>query len=154
MRKTKQPIDASQLLSSTGGTLAQIATKTNFLKQLALIVKQICPDLPDQVWHIANIKQQICVIEVTSAIWSQRLQFERMRISQQLAELTDGQLTHIELKVAPYRNIKTLNGDQNKAPVKTQFISSHTAHQLQEVAEHAPEGLKRSLERLAKLAKK
>lgn len=151
-RKTKRPIDASSLLNSSGGTLAQIATKTNFLNQLADIVRQICPDLPEQVWHIANFKKQTCVIEVTSAIWSQRLQFERMNICQQLTEVTQGQFNQIEIKIAPYRSTKSYQTvDKGE---KTQFISNKTAAQLEDVAKDAPEGLKQSLNRLAQLAQK
>ncbi len=151
-RKTKNPIDASRLLKSSTGTLAQIAAKTNSLTLLADIVRQTCPDLPAQVWHIANFKQNCLVIEVISAIWGQRLQFERVKISQQLAQATHNEFTQIEIKIAPYRNKQQT---VEKIPAKkTQFISQQTAAQLNEVAEHAPESLKKKLQQLANLAKR
>ncbi len=151
-RKTKRPLDASSLLQSSTGTLAQIASKTNSLTLLADIVRQTCPDLPAEVWHIANFRQNSIVIEVISAIWGQRLQFERMKISQKLTQATDNEFNHIEIKISPYRN-KQYPVSETKAE-KTQFISQNTANQLNELAEHAPESLKLKLQRLAALAKK
>ncbi|WP_448565675.1 DUF721 domain-containing protein [Thalassotalea ganghwensis] len=151
-KKSKHPIDMSTLFSSTSGTLAQIAKKTNSLNKLKDIVRQSCPDLPAQVWQIANFHQNTLVIEVNSAIWGQRLQFERMKICQQLSIITDGQFTHIEIKVAPYRNKSTQSMETQPIPAKSQSIPSATAEQLADIAKDAPEGLKQSLLRLAKLA--
>ncbi|WP_241242273.1 DciA family protein [Thalassotalea sp. G2M2-11] len=152
-RKTKNPIDASHLLKSSSGTLAQIAAKTNSLTLLADIVRQTCPDLPAEVWHIGNFRQNCIIIEVISSIWGQRLQFERMKICQQLAQATNNDFNQIEIKVSPYRN-KQAPINQQTPEAKTQFISSKTAKQLNEVAENAPESLKRKLQQLARLAKK
>jgi len=140
----------SILFNSSKGTLAQIATKTNSLKTLAGIVRQICPDLPEDVWNIGNIKQNSLVIEVKSAVWSQRLQFERVNICNALADVTNGQFDQIEIKVSPYRNkvSSTLN---TPSKVDSQTISKNTANHLKEVAKNAPDGLKEKLEKLAKL---
>lgn len=62
-RKTRKPSDMSELFQSSKGTLAQIAAKTNSLTILSDIVRQTCPDLPADVWHIANFKQKSLVIE-------------------------------------------------------------------------------------------
>ena len=151
-RRTEKPSDMSVLLHSTQGTLAQIAKKTNSLSKISTIVSQICPDLPPDVWWIANFKQHIVVIEVASGVWSQRLQFEKNRISQALSSATQGELTSIELKVSPYRNKREVV--QAAETPKTQFISQQTADNLNQVAEKAPDHLKRSLQRLAALANK
>ena len=104
VRKTKKPLDTSYLMKTSTGTLAQIASKTNSLTLLADIVRQTCPDLPAEVWHIANFKKDCLVIDVVSATWGQRLQFERTKISQELAKISQGEFTKIEIKVSPYRN--------------------------------------------------
>lgn len=153
-RKTKKPSDASSLLKSSSGTLAQIASKTNSLTVLADIVRQTCPDLPVEVWHIANFRQNSIVIEVVSAIWGQRLQFERNRICQQLAQATHNDFNQIEIKIAPYRNKQANTATDKDVAEKTQFISENTAKQLNAVAEQAPDSLKRKLQRLASLANK
>jgi len=150
VRKTKNPIDASSLLKSSSGTLAQIASKTNSLTLLADIVRQICPDLPLEVWHIGNFRQNCIVIEVISAIWGQRLQFERVKICQQLAIATDNEFTQITIKISPYRNTQTL--PKSTDSIQPRFLSHQTAKHLNEIAENAPESLKIKLQKLANLA--
>lgn len=152
VRKTKKPLDTSSLMKSSSGTLAQIAAKTNSLTILADIVRQTCPDLPAEVWHIANFKQNSIVIEVISATWGQRLQFERVKISQKLAEVSAGEFNQIEIKVSPYRNQQPKKQPINPPVVRN--ISQKTAKQLNEIAKNAPESLKKKLQRLANLADK
>jgi hypothetical protein len=132
--------------------LAQIAAKTNSLTILSDIVRQTCPDLPADVWHIANFKQKSLVIEVTSAVWSQRLQFERMNICRELAIATNYVFDQIEIKVSPYRN-KVVYQAEEKMP-EPLHISQKTANQLLAVAKNAPESLKKKLEKLALHAQK
>jgi hypothetical protein len=149
-RKTKKPLDTSSLMKTSTGTLAQIAAKTNSLTILADIVRQTCPDLPEEVWHIANFKKNSIVIEVISATWGQRLQFERVKISQKLNDVTKGEFDQIEIKVSPYRNQQPKNKEINKPT--SSHISTKTAQQLNEIAESAPESLKKKLRKLASLA--
>ncbi len=151
-RKSKIPTDMSALFNSTSGTLAQITAKTNSLTILSDIVRQICPDLPEDVWKIANFKSKSLVIEVNSAVWSQRLQFERMNICRELTQVTENQFNQIEIKVTPYRT---------KVPEKTVIpeatnssISQATAKQLLAVAKNAPDSLRKKLEKLAAHANK
>jgi hypothetical protein len=151
-RKTRKPSDMSELFQSSKGTLAQIAAKTNSLTILSDIVRQTCPDLPADVWHIANFKQNSLVIEVTSAVWSQRLQFERMNICRELAIATDKAFDQIEIKVSPYRNKVVYQSEEKTA--EPLHISQNTANQLLAIAKNAPESLRKKLEKLAKHADK
>jgi hypothetical protein len=151
-RKSRIPIDMSALFNSTSGTLAQIAVKTNSLTVLSDIVRQICPDLPADVWKIANFRANAIIIEVNSAVWSQRLQFERMNICRELTQVTDNVFNQVEIKIIPFRN---------KVPEKTVIpnannstISAATAAQLLKVAENAPASLRKKLEKLASHANK
>ena len=151
-RKSRIPTDMSALFNSTSGTLAQIAAKTNSLTVLSDIVRQICPDLPADVWKIANFRANAIVIEVNSAVWSQRLQFERMNICRELTQVTDNVFNQVEIKITPFRN---------KMPEKTVIpnainstISAATAAHLLKIAETAPESLRKKLEKLAAHAKK
>lgn len=150
-RKSKQPIDMSILFNQSTGTLAQIKSKTNSLSQITDIVRQICPDLPVDVWQVGNISAESLVIEVKSSVWGQRFQFERMNITKALQEQTQGFIKRIDIKVNPFNNKQP---PSEKPSEKTQKISQHTADNLLEVAEHAPESLKIKLQRLAKLANK
>jgi len=150
----------STLFHSTSGTLAQIQVKTNSLSLLSNIVRQICPDLPEDAFNIVNFLQSTLIIEVKSPVWGQRLQFERNNICRQLNDQTQGQFTKIDIKVNPqghrqtpnqktYEYIESVN---NKSSV--QNISTTTASHLLDIAEKAPKGLKEKLQRLAANASK
>jgi len=154
-RKNKQPIDRSSLLQSCAGTLAQITEKTNFLSKLSAIVRQTCPDIPVDAYQIANFHQSAIIIEVKSSVWSQRLQFERMKIAKTLSEISQGEFTKIEIKVNPYtaKNFTKEPFDQSKEPHRFHYISKSAALHIEEVAESAPQSLKEKLQRLAKLAR-
>jgi hypothetical protein len=151
-RKSRIPTDMSALFNSTSGTLAQIAAKTNSLTVLSDIVRQICPDLPADVFKIANFKANAIIIEVKSAVWSQRLQFERMNICRELTRMTNNEFNQIEIKITPFRH---------KVPEKTVIpnainstISAATAADLLKIAATAPESLRKILEKLATHANK
>ena len=142
------------MLQSASGTLAQLATKTNFLSQLQDIVRQTCPDLPAQVWQIGNFRQNTCIIRVTSPIWAQRLQFERMNICRQLDTLTKGQFSQIEISISPMDLTKSMTTSTETTPKTKKHMSANTAEHILDVAQHAPEKLKKKLLRLASLADK
>ena len=154
-RRPKAPKDMSTLFNSSTGTLAQIQSKTNSLSLLSDIVRQICPDLPQDAFNIANFVNQTLVIEVKSPVWGQRLQFERNTICQALVLQTHGQFSHIDIKVNPQGHRQTpststyptINDQQGKGSV--QSMSSSTAMQLTEIAENAPKGLREKLLKLA-----
>jgi hypothetical protein len=154
-RRPKFPKDMSMLFHSTTGTLAQIQVKTNSLNLLSDIVRQICPDLPEDAFNIANFVQSTLIIEVKSPVWGQRLQFERNNICKKLNEETQGQFNKIEIKVNPQGHRQTPNQKTYKSVElvnkkgSVQNISITTASHLLAVAEKAPEGLKEKLQRLA-----
>lgn len=160
-RKPKKPLNMTTLLQSTTGTLAHIQAKTNSLTILADIVRQICPDLPEEVWHIANFHQETLVIEIKSPVWGQRLQFERNRICQLLADETQGQLNKIAIRVNPKgfvaeQKLQTKASQQSvNQSSPSQFRPNKQAGEhFAEIAQTAPKGLKEKLEKLARAAKK
>lgn len=145
----------STLFNSTTGTLAQIKEKTNSLNLLSNIVRQICPDLPEDAFNIANFVQTTLIIEVKSPVWGQRLQFERNNICRQLNDETQGRFTKIDIKVNPQGHRQTPN-QQTYQTIKSvstnisvQNISITTASHLLDIAEKAPKGLKEKLQKLA-----
>jgi len=159
-RRPKAPKKLSTIFNSTTGTLAQIQSKTNSLSLLADIVRQICPDLPEDAFNIVNFVQSTLIIEVKSSVWVARLQFERNTICQALVEQTQGQFSQIEIKVNPQGHRKTPNQStyQSNKPAarqgSVQAISANTAAHLLEISEKAPKGLKEKLEKLAAAANK
>ena len=165
-RKSKVPINMSALLQTTTGTLAHIQTKTNSLTILADIVRQICPDLPEDAWHIANCREDTLIIEVKSPVWGQRLQFERNTICNALMSSTDGNFQRIEIKVNPqgFRQQRHELTEKVRAElIKTTevrpqqdnaVVNEKTAKQFLDIAKNAPKGLKEKLEKLARVAGK
>ena len=159
-RRPKAPKELATLFNSTTGTLAQIQEKTNSLSLLSDIVRQICPDLPEDAFNIANFVQATLIIEVKSPVWGQRLQFERNTICKELVKQTQGQFSQIEIKVNPqgHRQAPNQNTYQRNTQASRQSsinnISSDTASHLLEIAEHAPKGLKEMLQKLAANANK
>ena len=163
-RKSKVPINMAALLKTTTGTLAHIQEKTNSLTTLADIVRQICPDLPEDAWHIANCRQDTLIIEVKSPVWGQRLQFERNTICNALMNNTEGNFNKIEIKINPqgFRQQRHEVTEQNKAallstaPVISErthsAVNETTAKQFLAIAKNAPKGLKEKLEKLARVA--
>jgi len=154
----------SALLQTTTGTLAQIQTKTNSLTALADIVRQICPDLPADAFHIANCRQDTLIIEVKSPVWGQRLQFERNTICNALSSNTDGHFHRIEIKVNPqgFRQQRHEITEKVRADLKQSVavpeaqsdtvVNEKAAKQFLDIAKNAPKGLKEKLEKLAKVA--
>jgi len=157
-RKSKIPKDMSILFQSSKGTLAQIKTKTNSLALLSDIVRQICPDLPEDAWNIANFRHNTLILEVNSPVWGQRLQFERFNICRELTLQTQGQFEKIEIKVNPQAHQKMIKNPlptvatasiEKKSQINDTQLSSKVAQQLLNAAENAPKGLKEKLRKLA-----
>ena len=156
----------SALLQTTTGTLAQIQTKTNSLTALADIVRQICPDLPADAFHIANCRQDTLIIEVKSPVWGQRLQFERNTICNALASNTDGNFNKLQIKVNPQgfrqqrheitekRRTELMQSVEVQPPQSNAVLNEKTAKQFLAIAKNAPKGLKEKLEKLARVAGK
>lgn len=159
-RRPKAPKQLSTLFNSTTGTLAQIQSKTNSLSLLSDIVRQICPDLPEDAFNITNFVQSTLIIEVKSPVWGQRLQFERNTICKVLIEQTQGKFSQIEIKVNPQGHRQTpnqntyLSNTHSNSKTSVQSISKGTASHLLEIAENAPKGLKEKLKKLAANANK
>lgn len=156
----------SALLQTTTGTLAHIQTKTNSLTILADIVRQICPDLPEDAWHIANCREDTLIIEVKSPVWGQRLQFERNTICNALMSSTDGNFQRIEIKVNPQgfrqqrhdltekTRAELIKSTEVRPQQDNAVVNEKTAKQFLDIAKNAPKGLKEKLEKLARVAGK
>ena len=155
-RKSKKPIDMSSLLNSSSGTLAHIQEKTNSLAQLAEIVRHICPDLPVDAWKIANFENNTLIIEVSSPVWGQRLQFERNQICHDLLTKTEGRFHKIEIKVNPFtqKKINSTEKPTQHSINHMNLISPNTAEQLTAIALNAPKGLREKLLKLASHGKR
>ena len=147
-RFNEKPEDLNELLNESKGPLANIAHKSQFLQKLTSIIQQICPDLPQESFRLANITQHSIVIEAKSPAWGQRLQFERNNILRELNSLESFKATQLEIRVTPFG----FEAPKKEIKPKKQ-MSPEVAEQLMQVAESAPKSLREKLEKLAKHAK-
>ncbi|WP_394172659.1 DUF721 domain-containing protein [Thalassotalea litorea] len=155
-RIEKTPQDLAKLISESSGSLAGFSAKAKTLQSLTSIIANICPDIPEEIWQVANCRQETVILEVKSAVWGQRLQFERNRICQQISQASDGQLTKLELKINPYGHQRDAEPDVHAPPVQktSKHMSKNTAEQLNMVAKNAPAGLQEKIRKLARHANK
>ncbi|ARR50211.1 DUF721 domain-containing protein [Photobacterium damselae] len=104
--------------------------------------------------RVSNYRQGILIIEIASAAWSMRLNYERNSLITKLREKLLPNLVDIQVKVNP--NLAAVQvAKHNKTPdIVQKPISDVAASHLLQAAEHASEKVKARLERLAQLAKK
>ena len=144
-RYTKNPEDLSLLINSAAGSFAKIAEKSKLLSTFSTLIKQTCPDLPEESFVLANMKADIIVIEAKSPVWGQRLQFERNTILRAVQEASGGLINKIEIKINP-------KGLVNKPIIiekPKKRLSESAAEHITALAESAPASLKEKLLRLA-----
>ncbi|TLU66731.1 DUF721 domain-containing protein [Thalassotalea litorea] len=155
-RIEKTPQDLAKLIAESSGSLAGFSAKAKTLQSVNSIIAAICPDIPEEIWQVANCRQETVILEVKSAVWGQRLQFERNRICQQLSQASQGQLTKLELKINPFGHQRPDEAQARKEATKktSKHMSKHTAEQLNMVANNAPAGLQEKIRRLAQHANK
>ncbi|MDO6706452.1 DUF721 domain-containing protein [Photobacterium sp. 1_MG-2023] len=106
-----------------------------------------------QACRVSNYRQGVLIIEVASAAWSMRLNYERNQLIKQLREQMLPQLQDLKVTINP-----SLAADPPKAsqtPVlKRKPISDKAAAALLKTAQDAPAKIKARLERIAALSKK
>lgn len=147
MRDHRPQTTASLLDDETAlGNIQQRAMalhKLNMQVQQHLNCAQLC--------RVSNYRQGILVIEVASAAWSMRLNYERNQLMQRLREHMLPQLQDIRVSVNPALAATTVKTNSTSV-LKRKPISQKAAQSLLETAQDAPAKIKARLERLAALA--
>ncbi|WP_413111104.1 DUF721 domain-containing protein [Thaumasiovibrio sp. DFM-14] len=148
-----RPKSADSLLDS--GKLTNITQRAVLLEQLGKKVQAcLSPALAEQV-RIANYRQSILVLEVATPAWAQRLNFERYALMSELRRHDLPQLSSIEVKVNPtLAQQPHRRNNSDKPDIEQVPISETAAEYLSAIAEHAPDGIKMRLKRLAAMGKK
>jgi hypothetical protein len=144
-RYTKNPEDLSLLINSAAGSFAKIAEKSKLLSTFSTLIKQTCPDLPEESFVLANMKADIIVIEAKSPVWAQRLQFERNTILRAVQQASGGLINKIEIKINP----KAVINKPALIEKPKKQLSENAAEHIVALAESAPDSLKEKLMRLA-----
>ena len=135
--------------------LSEIKEKTFALNKLADVINELLPSLLRQQYRIANYRQGVLVLEVSSASWLTRLRYEQSNLLSGIRKQILPSLSSIQYKINPdisCQHAKMIN-DSSKSVTITRALSPQSAIYLSALAESAPDKLKKQLIKLANHAK-
>ncbi|MBI0030318.1 DUF721 domain-containing protein [Gilliamella sp. B14384G15] len=135
--------------------LSEIKEKTFALNKLADVINELLPSLLRQQYRIANYRQGVLILEVSSASWLTRLRYEQSNLLSEIRKQILPSLSSIQYKINPdisSQYVKMIN-DSSKSVTITRALSPQSAIYLSALAESAPDKLKKQLIKLANHAK-
>lgn len=152
MPKQHTPKSLSNLFGDSTGNLARIAEKSQYLNALNAHLGKAVGATIAQNCRVSNYDQGVLTIETVNSAFATRLNFMVGQILQNFRQNVLPELANVTIKVKPgtqfYRYSDSL---EKKNPNR---LTEQAAAYIVEAASHAPDSLKRKLERLAKRAKK
>lgn len=104
--------------------------------------------------RVSNYRQGTLILEVASAAWSMRLNYERNTLMRKLRAQLLPNLTNIEIRVNPALAASILRPEDKAPDIVQKPISPLAAQYLIHIAQDAPAKVKARLERLAALSAK
>ena len=142
-------------LLSQGALLSKIKERTVALSQLTKVIDELLPTPLNQQYRVANYRQGVLILEVSSASWLTRLKYEQGNLLSGIRQKILPSLSSIQYKINPtiatsYSQSVILSDKNVKI---SNVISKQTAIYLNAVAEQAPDKLKKQLIKLANHAK-
>lgn len=142
-------------LLSQGALLSKIKERSIALNQLSKVIDELLPTPLNQQYRIANYRQGVLILEVSSASWLTRLKYEQSNLLSGIRQKILPSLSSIQYKINPtiatnYSQSVILSDKNVKI---SNVISKQTAIYLNTVAEQAPDKLKKKLIKLANHAK-
>lgn len=142
-------------LLSQGALLSKIKDRTIALSQLTKIIDELLPPPLIQQYRVANYRQGVLILEVSSASWLTRLKYEQSNLLSGIRQKILPSLFSIQYKINPtiatnYSQSVILSDKNVKI---SNVISKQTAIYLNAIAEQAPDKLKKQLIKLANHAK-
>lgn len=135
---------------SSNDTLKKIQEKACEILALQRVINTILPPGVEQHCRVANINNNVLIIEAASAAVKMRLDYDRLNILNQARHSGYAKLMGIEVKINPaiYRQQR-----QPETKIKRKPISENAANNLLQIAANAPDKIKKRLERIAELSK-
>ena len=142
-------------LLSQGALLSKIKERTIALSQLTKVIDELLPTPLNQQYRVANYRQGVLILEVSSASWLTRLKYEQGNLLSGIRQKILPSLSSIQYKINPtiatnYSQSVILSDKNVKI---SNVISKQTAIYLNAIAEQAPDKLKKQLIKLANHAK-
>jgi hypothetical protein len=150
--KRHTPETLTNLLAKSSGNLAAITQRSQQLNKLNSFLVKTVGDTIAQNCRVSNYDRGVLTIETANSAFATRLNFMLADILSNFRQNVLPELANITLKVVP--NNKFLRQEVKKKAVNNNQISKQAASYILEAASHAPDSLKRKLERLAALQKK
>lgn len=135
-------------------SLSQIQERINALSKLTYAVNELLPSPLKQQCRIANYRQGVLVIQVSSASWLTRLKYEQSNLLSTLRQKLLPSLSSIQYQIDPNMTVKVSQQvDSVKNVPILGVMTPESAMCLYALAESAPDSLKKQLIKLANHAK-
>ncbi|SIO05778.1 DUF721 domain-containing protein [Salinivibrio sp. ES.052] len=141
-----RPRSTLHLLESDPNNIAQRAVE---LAKLNTLILSLLPGETSKACRVANYRDGVLVVEVGSAAWAMRLNYERQHLLSVLRKKGLASLTTIEVKINPALAAVDRKDDKK---VASRHLSQASGELLRALGESASPKLKTRLNALAKLA--
>ena len=142
-------------LLSQGALLSKLKERAVALSQLTKVIDELLPTPLNQQYRVANYRQSVLILEVSSANWLTRIKYEQSNLISGIREKILPSLSSIQYKINPTiatNYSQSVNLSDNNVKIEN-VLSKQTAIYLNVVAEKAPDKLKKQLIKLANHAK-
>ncbi|OCG74008.1 hypothetical protein A9G42_10010 [Gilliamella sp. Nev6-6] len=149
-----QPERLTSILTKTS-CLSKIQDRTNALRTLDKAINDLLPSPLNQQCKVANYRNGVLILEVSSASWLTRLKYEQSNLISSIRTSILPSLSSIQYQINPNISVKLAecNFQKSKSSLTSSVITPASAKLLYALAENAPEKLKKQLIKLANHAK-
>ncbi|WP_411614497.1 DUF721 domain-containing protein [Gilliamella sp. BG4] len=136
-------------------SLSKIQDRTNALNSLAKVVNDLLQSPMNQQCRVANYRQGVMILEVSTASWLTRLKYEQSNLISEIRKNILPSLSSIQYQINPDISVRWShnNYQSDKSSLVSSVITQKSAMFLYALAENAPDKLKKQLIKLANHAK-
>ncbi|WP_392560956.1 DciA family protein [Orbus sturtevantii] len=152
MMRNSEPQSVNSLLNVN--TFLTIQEKSRTLYALNNLISKLLPESLSQECRVANYRQGILIVTVSSAGWLTRLRYEQEKLRSFLRQNGLSGLTSIQFKVDPNLNRNKCILHSKDSDLNKRQITQQSAELLMSLAQNCSQKLKSNLIKLAKHATK
>ncbi|GAA5218918.1 DUF721 domain-containing protein [Corallincola platygyrae] len=145
--RPKRPKTLAHLLDHTTGSMSKLQHGAQQITHISKTVKQLLPDNLAAHVSVANYRDGVLVLLAPSSAWAQRVKFAQTMLVSKLRQQGLSALSTIEVRIQPS---SATEASSKPTELPHRKLSNSAADQLEALAEHAPEQLKKQLLKLAK----
>ncbi|MWP49748.1 MULTISPECIES: DUF721 domain-containing protein [unclassified Gilliamella] len=135
--------------------LSKIQDRTNALKTLSKVVSDLLPLPLSEQCRVANYRQGILILEVSTASWLTRLKYEQSNLISEIRKTVLPSLSSIQYLINPNisARLSQRQSQTSKSSLAPSVMTAKSSMILYALAENAPNKLKKQLIKLANHAK-